>query len=361
MTAYPALTNHFPLVVIPAYQPDATLLTLIDELLPQLQARVERDYYIIVVNDGSDTDTQSLFTTLAQRSGVKLLTHAQNKGKGAALKTAIDWQLQHYSDHPIGLVTADADGQHLPQDIVRIAEKLQHNPATLWLGCRQFDQQAIPWRSRFGNQLTLKCFKWCTGATVSDTQTGLRGIPHRYLAKLTELPQDGYEFEFEMLLRARREQVRIGELTITTVYQPGNPTSHFQPIRDSIRIYSRFLSFAGVGMLSAVLDYAVFALLLGFFHHLFWAVAGARFISGVFNFCGNRRFVFEGKGHWGVEAGKYLALALTIMGLSYSITWSFEELGLTPFIGKIIAEALAVFCSYTGQRLLVFRSQSSQS
>jgi glycosyltransferase involved in cell wall biosynthesis len=156
-------------IVIPAYKPSRALLDVV-KTLAGADARP-----IVVVDDGSGSDSRALFDEVESFPEVRLLRHAVNLGKGAALKTAINFVLCEMPGIT-GIVTADADGQHHPDDIRRVAEALAANPASLVLGCRAFGKD-VPLRSKFGNVLTSAVMHALLGRKLSDTQTGLRGIP----------------------------------------------------------------------------------------------------------------------------------------------------------------------------------------
>ena len=212
-----------PIAIIPAYEPD--------ERLPRLISRLQPDFgAFVVVNDGSRT-TGRVFDALRDRNGVTVLDHDENRGKGAALKTAFAEVLRRFPGVP-GVVTADADGQHLPEDIVRVARALAAEPGRLVLGVRKFGA-GIPFRSRLGNLWTRGEFRLLTGHSVRDTQSGLRGIPRELLPALLEIPGDRYDYEIRMLVRAVRAPGGIVQLPISTVYERGNATSHFRPLADT--------------------------------------------------------------------------------------------------------------------------------
>lgn len=337
-----------PVILIPAYQPDETLY----QLVLTLKARGPH-YPVLVVDDGSNRHLKPLFDALAELRGVEVIHHLRNQGKGAAIKTGLAWVEDHGADNCPGVVTADADGQHLADDILALARRLEAYPRKLWLGVRQFDQQ-VPLRSRFGNKLTEKVFTLATGQHLSDTQTGLRAIPKAYFQALLAIKANGYEFELDMLLAAKDNGISIGEKTIATVYEAGNPSSHFRPLADSLRIYSRFFRFAGVGLASAGLDYLLFALLYMVSGEILLAMVLARICSAVFNFGCNRLWVFGSQGSLLKEAGRYSVLAITLIGLGYFLTKGFYGMGVSPFIGKPLAEGIIMVVSFIAQRYVVF-------
>lgn len=134
-------------IVIPAYQPTSNLVELITSL------KDERIHEIVVVNDGSDKSCKDIFESIKILPKVVLLEHACNLGKGQALKTAFNYICLKNETELFGVITADADGQHLQKDILNCATALENNPTKLVLGCRVFDKN-VPLRSRFGNVIT---------------------------------------------------------------------------------------------------------------------------------------------------------------------------------------------------------------
>ena len=234
-----------PPVVIPAYQPGPELGPLVKALLGNVGTEV------IIVDDGSSPEHARAFGAISDLPGVHLLRHERNMGKGSALKTGFAYFLSSFPADSPGVVTADADGQHLPADIEAVSRCLSDNPAALCLGARRF-KGTVPAKSLFGNSLTRLIFRIFSGRAVSDTQTGLRGVPRTFLPALMGTRAGGYAFELEMLLAASAAGMEIREVPIETVYIRGNRSSHFHPIRDSFLIYSVFLRFAASSLLSAL-------------------------------------------------------------------------------------------------------------
>lgn len=225
--------NEIP-VVIPAYEPDERLI----DLVIQLQNNELQN--IIVINDGSEVKYKYIFEKVREL-GVKLLTHEINLGKGRALKDAFLYCINTFPDL-IGCVTADSDGQHTPIDIMRCMEELYKNK-DLILGVRNFGKKDIPSKSKFGNVLTRKIMKFLYKTDISDTQTGLRGIPADFMSYLLNVNGERFEFETNMLIEARGK-ANIREIEIETVYDSKeNHTTHFRPIADSIKIYMIFFKY----------------------------------------------------------------------------------------------------------------------
>ena len=341
------MTNADPrraAIVIPAYQPTAKLVELVEEL-----CRDPRP--IVVVDDGSSPECREVFARVASLPGVILIVHAVNLGKGQALKSGFNHVMLH--SPAAGVVTADADGQHLAHDIRRVAERLEQSAGdALILGSRAFSG-TVPLRSRFGNTLTRGVFRLLIGRALMDTQTGLRGIPRSFVPELMQLETGRYEFELEMLIRAAR-QMPIEELTIETVYGTF-AKSHFNPLRDSLRIYFVFLRFISLSIITAAIDYATFAIAFNARDNILLSIVIARLIAGTFNFIANRTVVFRSRGNVTTEALKYATLVITLMSISYGlVTVLVGTVGLGVYTSKLLAEGGLFAASFALQNLIVF-------
>ena len=246
------------IVVIPAYQPDEKLLKTVAEL------RQKTAYTLIVVDDGSSPDRQPIFDKLEH--DVTVLHHEVNRGKGAAMKTAFAYIQEHFPGDE-GIVTVDADGQHLVPDIVRVSEDWAAHPDALVLGSRRFTGN-VPFKSRAGNAITRQVFRASTGVKVFDTQTGLRAFAVSRVPMMLEMHGDRYEYEINVLLYATRHRVPIREVPIETVYIEENASSHCHPVRDAWRIYKMILMFAASSLVAAVVDYVLVLLLEPRFSYL---------------------------------------------------------------------------------------------
>src|SRR5262249_39663490 len=153
--------------------------------------------------------SRATFERVAGDPRVTVLRHPTNRGKGEALKTAFAYVLS--TPATVGVVTADADGQHLVSDVRRVAEQLERSPSAFVLGTRTFDRD-VPLANRVGNVAARGLFRLLVRRRITDTQTGLRGIPAAFLAELIEVEEVRYDFELEMLVRAVARELSIVEL-----------------------------------------------------------------------------------------------------------------------------------------------------
>ncbi len=354
--------NNDPLtipVVIPAYEPDEKLAVLIKDL------RAARFSHIVVVNDGSSSSCDPLFERISAEYGCIVLHHHVNQGKGRALKTAFSHCLREYPEST-GCITADADGQHSPDCILSIAEAMTETPDALILGVRDFNKENVPAKSEYGNKITRKVMKYFAGISVSDTQTGLRGIPAAFMKDLLSVKGERYEFETNMLLETRPRKVSIREVPIKTIYIDENRSSHFHPVRDSIRVYMMFGKFIFSSLSSSIIDLAVFTLFCFLFRdmevfgnndfsYISAATVGARVISAVFNYIMNQRVVFESETSFRKTFPKYAALAVLQMCLSALLVSALHSVIKGPeLLSKIPVDACLFLISYYIQREVVY-------
>ena len=320
---------------------------------------IERDVEsIIVINDGSGPEFDALFQRVADSHRVHLVEHAVNLGKGAALKTGMNYALVSFPGCR-GVVTADGDGQHHPDDIVNIAEKLRADSSALILGVRSFGAD-VPLRSRLGNNLTRVLMRVMVGQQLADTQTGLRGIPARLIPHLLQMQTSGYEFELDMLLACKYQGCPVAQVPIRTIYMDNNKSSHFHPILDSMRIYFLLLRFSALSLCSAVIDNVVFALVLSATGSIARSQITARLVSMTFNYLGARRSVFHSQQRHSVVLPKYLALVAFNTLVSYGlIQFLHRSFGVPTIPAKLSAETLLFIANFAIQRDLVFTRRDS--
>ncbi|GGL35316.1 bifunctional glycosyltransferase family 2/GtrA family protein [Phycicoccus endophyticus] len=334
------------LVVVPAYEPDQRLPALVRDLrvaAPALE--------VLVVDDGSGPVGADALAG-AEEAGATVVHHCLNRGKGRALRTGFRWALEHRPGEAV--VCVDADGQHRPEDVLRVARCLSRGAEGLVLGTRGLDAH-VPWRSRLGNGLTRVLFRAATGHDVRDTQTGLRGLPAALLPWALGVAGDRYEYELEQLLRAEADGVPVTEVPIATVYLEDNASSHFRPMRDGVRIYRQLARFAASGLVAATVDWVLLVLLHALTGSLLVAVVGARVTSAALNFATNRRLVFGRAGSPPGAARRYAVLVAALLVANWALMEALVAgLGLPLLLGKLLTELALVAVSFVAQRRVVF-------
>lgn len=244
-------------------------------------------------------------------------------------------------------------------------DELYKHPDNLIMGCRTFGKD-IPWKSLFGNKITVKICKWIGGVSVSDTQTGLRAIPKAFMADLINVPGERFEFETRMLIKSK-DTYPIMEVPIGTVYDSKeNHQTHFNPIKDSIRIYKIFgevlFRFIISSLSSFVVDIVLFSVFCSVFramtpvYYIAIATVLARIVSAAYNYIINYKLVFNSERKHSSSSARYFTLALIQMACSALFT----SLGVSLFpavgevITKVIVDTILFIISFLIQRRFVF-------
>lgn len=332
------------IVLIPAYKPDARMVELVREL---------RDNHldVMLVDDGGQEAFAPLFAQ-CRELGAEVAVHTVNLGKGRALKTGINAALLRWPDLR-AIVTADADGQHTPKDIMRLIDAVDEHPNTLVLGSRRFTGN-VPFKSRWGNRITRAVYGLASGVRVYDTQTGLRALPRCALDDMLRIDGERYEYEMNVLLKLRDMKLGVFEVPIETIYINDNAGSHFNPVRDAFRIYMVIFKYLFSSITSFAVDYALYWLCLFFGLSGFVSYALARLVSSQVNYHLNKHTVFSGRGgrHSMI---KYYVLAVVQGAIGAGLVQLLPTvLPISAGIVKIPVDLVLFALSYIIQRDYVF-------
>lgn len=345
-------------LIIPAYEPD--------ERFPELIKNIRESFngHIIVVNDGSAPEYDHFYDEVCKYN-CELIKHFVNLGKGRALKDAFNYCLNNYPELK-GCVTADSDGQHIPEDIFKCMDELLHNPECLILGCRDFSGPDVPSKSKVGNKLSRGLCRYLCGVKVSDTQTGLRGIPSGYMAELMAVKGERFEFETIMLFE-QRDRYPIKEIIINTVYDSKeNHQTHYDPVKDTIKIgrifAGVFVKFVFASLSSTIIDLLLFTLFCTIFEPVssLWyvtiATVLARILSSIYNYIINYSVVFKSNEKQNRTIVRYFLLMIVQMSCS-ALLVTLGTLAL-PFIHetviKVVVDTCLFFISYFIQIRFIF-------
>ena len=205
------------IVLIPSFEPNHKLIELVETI------DLKR-FDIIVVNDGSSNKYDKVFEKIKNK--VHLISYHTNRGKGYALKTGLTYIKNYYQDNYL-VVTIDSDGQHKTVDAIKLCDYVKTNPHTLVLGMRKRNNNT-PLRSKIGNVITKFVYEMVTNYNIYDTQTGLRCFTDELTDFLLSIKGNRFEYEMNVLLYASKNDIKIHEIEINTIYYNKNKESHFK-------------------------------------------------------------------------------------------------------------------------------------
>ncbi|MBQ9890213.1 MAG: glycosyltransferase family 2 protein [Firmicutes bacterium] len=366
-------------IIIPSLDPDEKMVNTVGGMIA---AGFE---HVVMVDDGSHEENKKYFAEAMEKYPAQcdLIVHEVNKGKGRALRDAFAWVSDNLPDVR-GVITVDGDGQHTPEDTVRLAKEMEARPGSVILGCRDFSLSHVPTHNRLGNRISSFVYRVVYGIKLSDTQTGLRAVPAEYLRDFAEKVEgDRYEYETNMLIYIKDKGIPYGEIPIQTVYIDDNSSSHFNVIKDSYRIYKPIILFVLGSCIATVVDLVVFSILnaltekgVGVFaaaaafinRHfikdyttasLFIPTAVARIVSSLVDYNFSRTKVFGSKAPARKTIWKYYIICAVRMLLSWLflsfLTNILHAQGLIVTLLKVVVDLILFFISYNWQRTWVFK------
>ena len=311
---------------------------------------------IVVVCDGCELsfDFENELISL----GCHLIKLKEKHGKGYSIREGIKFahdKLYHID----GYITADADGQHRAEDVIKVSRALELRPDTLIIGKRDMKRSGAAIHLRFFNKFASTYFKIVTGVNCKDALSGLRGIPAELYDLIMETKGNRYDFEMNFLTRCADRKVPFYNVNILSVYSK-DQVSNYRIFRDTYLIYITPLRFATASFGCAVIDVILFTLLTYLMPaSLVWNVAIAtvlaRIISGGINFIINRKMIFKNDGKAHKQAERFFILFFCIMILSMVFVSLLSFVPIPVTVIKIIVDLLLWTVNYTVQRKWVFK------
>jgi glycosyltransferase involved in cell wall biosynthesis len=183
---------------------------------------------VLVIDDGSTDGTAEE----ARRAGARVISFSRNRGKGAALAAAFaDLFARGYE----GVITLDADGQHLPVEIPKLLAAVETQGGDLVLGIRDHLFGEMSGLRRASNRLSSRAISFAAGQRFTDIQTGFRYYSRR-LVEGVGFPEARFEAESAVVVRAARRGFKVVTVPVHLGFADGRTTSHYRPLIDSLRI-----------------------------------------------------------------------------------------------------------------------------
>ncbi|MDD3394335.1 MAG: GtrA family protein [Anaerotignum sp.] len=200
-------------------------------------------------------------------------------------------------------------------------------------------------------------------SNIFQGASGFRGFSSALVPVLLDIEGDRYEYEINVLLEFARREMRIEEIEIPTIYFANNSGSHFNTLKDSLRIYKQIIKYSASSFVSFLLDYALYSLLAVMTAGLGSASLTvsnvvARLVSAGVNFIINRKLVFKSEKSLWKSSLQYFSLAAVILaGNTLLLNQFVTNLGMNRFAAKMITEVFFFTLSWMIQRFLIFRKR----
>lgn len=192
------------LIILPAFNEG--------EVIGNVLSEVQNAGYsqICVIDDGSEDNTSEI----SHNYGVKVLKHPINRGPGAAIQTGI--QYAKFMGYPYAILM-DSDGQHLPEDIDNLYNRMIETEADIVIGSRFFTDNNIPKHRIAYNKIANVLTNFFCKNTYSDTQSGFRLLNRKAIESL-KLKNRGFSFCSEMLFVGEKLNLKIEQTPIRVIY-----------------------------------------------------------------------------------------------------------------------------------------------
>ena len=304
------------------------MITLLSELY-------ELNFSIVVVDDGSGEAYDAIFDKAFAYADVR--RYEVNRGKGEALKHGLSYIKEQFLP-PYTVVTADADGQHRVEDIVKVCETALAHPDSLVLGKRDLDK-STPIKSRIGNAISRVLYHLTTGRKVYETQTGLRAFSDRLLPRFLKLPGHRYEYEIDMILDA--SDLDIVEVDIRTVYFDNNSATHFRPFADTVSLDKEFIRYKLPSLYAGAAGYLLFVILALILRTWLLPTVAARVVTQLMKAILNKAIPFSEK----PSVGRFLITSVILLLCDTAVMWALTALGMNIFIAKMLSCVLTAVIS----------------
>jgi len=218
------MTSTKVIVAMPAYNEERFIGSMV------LKARKYADK-IMVLDDGSNDGTAEI----SRMAGACIITHPENKGKGAAIQSIIN---EVRKEMPDVLILVDADGQHNPDEIPRFIDAVLSG-YDLVIGSRKLVKKSIPSYRRVGQKVLLFSNRFLTRKKITDSESGFRAFSRKAIAEL-ELNQKGFAVESEMIAAAEDKNLKITEVPITVKYNGDGST--LNPVRHGVGVLAQIMN-----------------------------------------------------------------------------------------------------------------------
>ena len=352
-------------VLIPAFEPPANLPAYVEKLkeagFPE----------IIVVDDGSGIAYDDIFEAI-KAGGAAVLRHAENRGKGVAMRTGLTEYLRAYGGRRAGVVTVNSDGTDRIEDVEKaaqlLAEESLEEKQELVLGARDFKSPHLTREGRRGSRLTSFIFRCFFGISVTDPMTGLRGIPDGSVSRSLLLLERTYAYDISLLMSFKKDGYREFHVPCG----PANPDAneHYRLRHNTflvyVTIFRKLMMFGAISFLASIVDLLLFwvltvHVLAGTPFPIIEATVLARMVSATINYTLSRNIVFKSNESRRKSFPQFALLTAIQCGIS-ALTVHFLEMifdgAAVPI--KIVIDTTLFFAAYKIQDVFIFKVSAEE-
>lgn len=356
-------------IVIPALNPPSSFVAYAEELIR------EGFHNIIVVNDGSRTDKLPVFYKL-ERLGVTVITHPQNRGQGASLRTGFQYYLDHFQGQTDGVITLNADKHILAEDAMKIASSLHNEQAmgsfALVVGARSLDGKNVAdYDYNMGGVMKL-LYHMLMGVRLNDPLSGVFGIPDLRVRQCMDIGGDGYAYATSLTMSF--EKIGFLQVPISYANLADGAEPSFRKIADTIRIlytiFKKFILYSITSVGASILDVIMFGIFTSVTFRgnpmaIIYSTICARVISASANYLLTKRFVFHFKSDSAQEttksAGAFFILTAMQCICSALVVSAMKALLGGNVVGiKVLVDTTLFFVSYKIQHKYIFKDDKKK-
>ncbi len=333
--------------LIPIFRPKEEIRGFVEGLVSGGFSRV------VIVDDGSGREYSEVLESLAKIPSVTLLRHLVNLGRGAAIRTGINYfGVEQPSCR--GIVLVDTDLECPVEDVVKVARTSLNRPNSLIVGVNE-NGEPKTLKSKLQRRALRSAYRFMVRGRIPANPTGLRGIPSRFFPFLLTLSSNGYDYEMDMLVELSMRGVSFVEVPISFTEKSIDQKSRFRPVVDSLRTIFVFLRFILASLTTAGIDFAVFSLIYYLSRNILLSVFLARIVAGTFNYTVCRTIVFHSRKSIVKSLVEYVFLVSTMAMISYAVlTAAVKFLGFDVYFAKVLIEAILFAANFAIQQNVIF-------